>query len=245
ALMDAAWWYARRMDRRIAATIAASRWVADALEAAGIPDVVRIPLGVDLAHFSPARRAHAAATRAAFGLPAEQPLVLFVGRFAHEKELEVLMDAWPVVERRTDAALVMAGDGPQGAALRARVRGTRVHWLPFIGDPTALADLHAAADVYASTSPHETFGLSPLEAMASGTPIVAADRGAAREHVHESGAGRVFAPGDAGALADALIALLGADRAIESARARAFAEREHGWDTVFDRIVAVYERVRR
>jgi alpha-1,6-mannosyltransferase len=58
-LGKAAWWYARRMDRRVSATIAASRFVADDLEAAGIPNVVRIPLGVDLEHFTPARRANA------------------------------------------------------------------------------------------------------------------------------------------------------------------------------------------
>jgi alpha-1,6-mannosyltransferase len=171
-LRDAAWWYARRMDRHVSVTIAASRFVADDLEAAGIPNVVRIPLGVDLEHFTPERRAHAAATRAEWALPADGPLVTFIGRFAHEKELDVLMDAWPAIRRRTGASLVMAGDGPEKDALQARNRGDRVFWLPFIPDRARLADLQAASSVYMATSPHETFGLSPLEAMACGTPVL-------------------------------------------------------------------------
>jgi alpha-1,6-mannosyltransferase len=244
-LMQGAWWYARAMDRRVTATIAASRFTADALAEAGVPNVERIPLGVDLAHFTPARRAHAAATRAAAGLPAERPLVLFVGRFAHEKELDVLVDAWPMVEARTDAALVLAGDGPERARLQARSRGTRVHWLPFIADQDRLADLHAAADVYVASSPHETFGLSPLEAMACGTHVLAADGGAVREHVVASGAGALFPPGDAGALAEQLVTLLARDREHDAAHARAYAEREHDWAHVFDRVFALHERVRR
>ena len=245
ALGNAAWWYARRMDRRVSATIAASRFVADDLRNAGIPNVVQIPLGVDLEHFTPERRAHADATRAEWQLPLDGPLVTYIGRFAHEKELDVLMDAWPAIQRRTGAVLVMAGDGPEHAALRARNTGSRVFWLPFIADRARLADLQAASSVYMATSPHETFGLSPLEAMACGTPVLAADGGGVREHVLSSGAGRTFQPGDAADLATQAIALLEDDLQGHGERARTFAAREHSWTSVFDRIFALYERVKR
>ena len=244
-LFDAAWWYARRMDRRVSATIAASRFVADDLERAGIPNVVRIPLGVDLEHFTPERRANAAATRVEWKLPADGPLVTFIGRFAHEKELDVLMDAWPEIQRRTGASLVMAGDGPEKLALQARNTGAQVFWLPFIADRARLADLQAASSVYMATSPHETFGLSPLEAMACGTPVLAADGGGVREHVLSSGAGRLFTPGDADDLVEQAVALLNDDLAGHGARARTFAAREHSWESVFDRVFALYARVRR
>lgn len=245
AARDAAWWYARKLDRHVDATIAASRFVADDLERAGIRRVTRIPLGVDLEHFAPARRANAVATRAAWGLPSDGPLFTFVGRFAHEKELEVLLDAWPEIERRSGATLVMAGDGPERAALQARSRGVRVAWLPFIADRVALADLYAASSVYMATSPHETFGLSPLEAMATGTPVLAADGGAVREHVLHSGAGGIFTPGSAGELADRALELLADDLESHGVRARTYAEREHSWASVFDRVFALYERIRR
>jgi alpha-1,6-mannosyltransferase len=241
----AAWWYARRMDRRVSATIAASRFVADDLEAAGIPNVVHIPLGVDLEHFTPVRRANAAATRAHWRLPADGPLLTFIGRFAHEKELDVLMDAWPAIQRATGASLVMAGDGPERLALQHRNTGARVFWLPFIPNREHLADLQAASTVYMATSPHETFGLSPLEAMACGTPVLAADGGGARGHVHASGAGRTFVPGDSRDLSTQAIALLHDDLAAHGSRARGFAEREHSWESVFDRIFALYAQVQR
>ena len=244
-LRDAAWWYARRMDRHVSATIAASRFVADDLENAGIPNVVRIPLGVDLEHFTPERRAHAEATRAEWRLPSDGPLITFIGRFAHEKELDVLMDAWPEIQRRTGGSLVMAGDGPEKLALQRRNTGDRVFWLPFIADRAKLADLQAASSIYMATSPHETFGLSPLEAMACGTPILAADGGGVREHVLSSGAGRIFSPGDADDLAQQAIALLNDDLAGHGARARDFAAREHSWESVFDRVFALYERLQR
>ena len=95
-----------------------------------------------------------------------------------------------------------------------------------------------------ATSPHETFGLSPLEAMACGTPVLAADGGGVREHVHSSGAGRVFVPGDATDLAAQALALLSEDLDAHGARARAFAVSEHSWESVFDRIFALYDRVR-
>jgi alpha-1,6-mannosyltransferase len=244
-LRDAAWWYARRMDRRVSATIAASRFVADDLEAAGIPNVVRIPLGVDLEHFTPDRREHSSETRRAWNLPGDGPLVTFIGRFAHEKELDVLMDAWPAIQRRTGASLVMAGDGPEKRALQARNTGAQVFWLPFIADRERLADLQAASSVYMATSPHETFGLSPLEAMACGTPVLAADGGGVREHVLSSGAGGLFVPGDARDLVEQAVTLLQGDLAGHGARARAFAAREHSWESVFDRLFALYARVQR
>ena len=244
-LHDATWWYARRLDARCSATIAASAFVADDLERAGIRNVVRIPLGVDLAHFTPARRANAAATRAEWKLPADGPLVTFVGRFAHEKELDVLMDAWPAIERQTGATLVMAGDGPERVALQQRNTGRQVHWLPFIADRARLADLQAASRIYMATSPHETFGLAPLEAMACGTPVLAADGGGVREHVLSSGAGALFAPGNAHDLTEQAVALLRADLDAHGQRAHEFACREHSWESVFDRVFALYEQVRR
>ncbi|MDZ7632798.1 MAG: glycosyltransferase [Gemmatimonadaceae bacterium] len=117
--------------------------------------------------------------------------------------------------------------------------------MPYLADRARLADLQAASSVYMGTSPHETFGLSPLEAMACGTPVLAADGGAGREHVLSSGAGRLFAPGDPDDLAEQAITLLQDDLPGHGARARAFATREHAWSSVFDRVFALYEQLQR
>jgi alpha-1,6-mannosyltransferase len=245
---DAAWWYARRIGRRFARTIVASESTARDLERAGIDRVVRVPLGVDLDTFSPSRRSAAPATRRALGLPdAPAPVVAFVGRFVLEKELELLVDAWPAIARETGATLLLVGAGPREVALRQRMArrgGSRVLWRPFESDRGRMADLLAAVDLYVAPGSTETFGLAPLEALASGTPVVSADQGGVAEQVLRSGAGAVFAAGDAADLARVVVEQLGrGDRPAIARRARGYAEREHGWDMVFDRLFSVYREV--
>lgn len=100
--------------------------------------------------------------------------VLTVAHLYPRKRVSDLLDAWPLVlARRPDALLDVAGDGPSLAALRRqadRLRGVTIHG-HVEGD--ALRRLYAAADVFVSTSAHETFGYAVVEALASGLPIVA------------------------------------------------------------------------
>ena len=237
------WRYARRLDRMFSVTIATSRFSVAELHAAGIDRVVRVPLGADLDMFTPARRAAREDTRRRHALPLDVPIAGFVGRFAIEKELDVLIDAWREVERRTGAWLVLIGDGPRRAALERLAAGRRIRFLPYQTTRPALADLHAALDLYIAPNPAETFGLSSLESLASGTPLLAADRGGVSEQATDSGAGRTFAAGSPGSLAEEAVALLALDAAALGARGRAYCEREHAWPHVFDRLFAVYRDV--
>jgi alpha-1,6-mannosyltransferase len=242
AASDFAWAYVRRLGRMVRATLAPSEFVAGELERAGVERVVRVGLGVDLDRFHPSRRGYRAETRRALDLPAG-PLAIFVGRMAAEKELDLLLRAWPEVERRTGARLLLVGDGPALRRLQARPGSERVYWLPFEKDRDRLADLLAAADLYVAPCSIETFGLSALEALASGTPILSADRGGVAETVRRSGAGGTFASGDSGALAEAVVTLLSGDLELLGTRGRQHAERHHGWDAVLDRLFGVYRTV--
>jgi alpha-1,6-mannosyltransferase len=239
-----AWRYVRRLSRLVQATLAPSDFVAGELERAGVERVRRVSLGVDLDRFHPRRRTYAAATRRAHGLP-EGPLALFVGRIAREKELDLLLASWPDVERRTSARLVLVGDGPSRQRLQRQPGSDRFVWLPFEADRERLADLMAAADIYVAPCSLETFGLSALEALASGTPVLTADRGGVAETVTHSRAGAHFRSGDRGALVECAAALMSSDLRDLGARGRGYVEAHHGWDLVFDRLFGIYRDVLR
>ncbi len=241
------WRYVRRLTREFRVTIVASDFMASDLErhAAAATPVVKVPLGVDLDHFHPRRRADATRTRIGLGLPTDAPIAAFLGRFAREKEVDLLVRGWETIAAGTDAHLVLVGDGPARRRLQAQSRGPRISWLPYQSDREQLANLLAAIDLLISPGSIETFGLSALEAAASGTPVLSADRGGVAEQIRCSGGGALFTAGDAAALADAARALLRASHDLPrlGALARQYAEREHSWSGVFDRIVDVYRRV--
>lgn len=238
----AAWSYVRLLSRLYEGILVASESVARQLEAAGVERVHRVALGVDLERFHPLRRSRRAETRARFGLP-DAPLAIFVGRFAGEKQIETVLDAWPEVTRRTGARLVLVGAGPREARLRAHAAAGAVHWVPYVRDRDLLADLVAASDLYIAPGPAETFGLSALEAMASGLPVLSVASGGVADRVRQSGAGALFAPGDAGACCEAALALLEGDLVALGRTARLFAEQHHSWAAAFDGITAVYRQI--
>jgi alpha-1,6-mannosyltransferase len=245
AMYDLAWRYARQIDKHFAHTIVCSEFVANDLRAAGIDRITRIPLGVDLAHYHPSRRSRRRQVRARYGLP-EGPVAAYVGRFAKEKELDVLLDGWREVHRRTGAQLALVGDGPMRARLVAQADGAPwVRFLPYESDRDRLADLLAAVDLFVAPSSNETFGLAPLEALASGTPVLSADRGGISEQVETSGAGARFVSTEPRSLAEEAIALLRADLPALGAKGRAYAEKDHAWESVFARIFALYGEVAR
>jgi alpha-1,6-mannosyltransferase len=241
---DLAWRYVRRLGRMVEATIAPCRALAAELSEAGLRNVTHVPLGVNLERFTPARRAHAADTRHRFGLD-DRPFALYVGRMAVEKDLDVLLDAWPEVERRTGVRLVLVGMGPARRRLMRSRGGQRALWLPYEADRDRLADLYAAAELVVAPCPIETFGLAALESLSSGVPVLAADRGGVAETVERSGGGRHFAAGDRASLIETAVAMLQGDLAALGARGRAYAAAHHGWDGVFDRLFEVYRRVLR
>jgi len=242
ALAQISWRYLRRLSGLFRATLVASESVARDLENAGVPRVRRVSLGVDLDRFNPARRLAARETRARHRLP-DGPLALYVGRFTEEKQIETVLAGWHEVERRTGAWLVLVGAGPRTARLRAAAEGRQVRWVPFLRDRSQVADLFAAADLYLAPGPAETFGLSALEAMASGTPVLSVDAGGVADRVRASGAGALYPAGDVGACAEAAVALLSGDLRRLGATARAFAEQHHSWRAAFRGIFDIYRGV--
>ena len=160
-----------------AAVVTVSELEARDVVAAGVPRerVVVRGLGFpDPAAMPPAT----GALRGRLGIPADAPVVLYVGRIAAGKGIEHLLDA---VRRLTDAHLVLAGpDDRHGTAThveraqREPSTAGRVHVLPPTPEPPL--ELYAEATVFALASAGDSFGIVAAEAAAAGTPVVVTDR---------------------------------------------------------------------
>lgn len=239
----ASWWYTRQLDRLFDVTIVAAKFLADELAAEGVTRVSHVPLGVDLERFHPSRQDARDVTRQQFGIPLDVQVAAFSGRFAGEKNLLTVLDAWPRVERATGARLLLVGAGPQERTLREHPYAPHVIFIPYVTNRDTLANLLAALDMYVAPSITETFGLAACEALASGTPVLAANYGGVAEQVQVSGAGKVFQHDSPDDCVDAAIALLNEDRALHGERGRSYAEQHHAWNVVFERLFAVYRDV--
>ena len=233
--------YVRAISRTVRVTIASSDFVLDDLRRIGVERVAKVPLGVDLELFHPSRALRRTHVRAQHGLP-DGPLAIYVGRFSREKNVHVMLRGWQDVASRTGATLVLVGMGPKEVRFR-QMAGTHVVFLPFQRDRAALADLYAAADFCITPGPNETFGLAALEAMASGIPVLACDRGGVAESVERSGAGLRYAADDAVAFAAAAMRMLEADLPSLGRIGRTYVETNHDWRMVFDRLFDVYRAV--
>ena len=128
----------------------------------GLDNVVHQPLGVDLEHFNPSRRS--AQWRRELGLADDAIVLAYVGRFAPEKNLGLLVEMVDMLGE--PYMLVAQGAGP------CPPRGSRVRVLPYSTDPRSVAVTLASADVFVHAGTRETFGLAALEALACGTPVV-------------------------------------------------------------------------
>jgi glycosyltransferase involved in cell wall biosynthesis len=178
--------------------------------------VARISRGIDLGAFSPGRRDRDALGALVPGAAATTPVALYVGRLSREKGLDGLIDGFALAARAIpDARLVIVGDGPQAAALAARAAsGPAADRVCFLGarHGDELGMLMASADVFVSPSETETFGNTVVEAQASGTPVVVADRGAARENMIDGITGLVVNGRSAEEIGAAVRWLLGEPR---------------------------------
>jgi len=238
-LERAGWALARATYDRYDVTFAAADCVISDLRRQGIGRVIQCPLGTDLELFNPLRRDPE--LRRSIGASG-RPLLFFPHRLLAEKGVLEVLAAVPAIAERTGAVFAFAGVGPEHPRVEriARERDD-CRYLGYLESPAEMARWYATSDLVFGLSAWETFGLSVVEAMASGTPVVGADRGAVRDWVARSGCGVTVPHGDTGALIAATISLLArADLREIGRRGREFAARHFSWERTFERQLAHY-----
>ncbi len=237
-LRPAIWTGTKLLYRPCHVVVAISPALADQMRQGGMPRVVTIPWGVDAELFGPHRRDPA--LREAWGAGPEDTVLLYVGRLARTKVLPVLFTAFQRLAAAGRYRLVVVGEGEERPAVeRIASYVSGVHYMGQIGHSEMLARIYASADIFVTPSASETLGLTAIEALASGLPVVGTRQGGIQSVVTDA-VGALVSPDDPAALAEAVEAIRrrGPDALRAAARRRAV---EHfAWETTFRRTFELY-----
>lgn len=237
-------WLIARMDRVVATSAKTARYLKR--------DAQVIHHGIDVSRFAPAR--DKAALRKQLGLPSDGPVIGCYGRIRHQKGTDVFVDAALALlkDHPTMSAVVMGRatgkDRGFEAGLRTKVAqagaSERIIFAPEV-PVWEVADWYAALDLYVAPQRWEGFGLTPLEAMACGVPVVATNVGAFEELIVPGQTGHLVARGDLPAMIAAVGAALADAAALTkySAQARAHAEQNFDIKGEAASLVAIYREM--
>ncbi|HAF22579.1 MAG TPA: glucosyl transferase [Blastocatellia bacterium] len=209
ALNNWLWRDLRRVYNRIETITAPSPVAVEILKDKGITGTVTaISCGIDLGVFNP--RQKGGVIKYKYNLPS-LPTYMYVGRLDKEKHIDELIKALPLVRRKVDAQLVIAGSGQLRAQLVELAKREHVYdnvvFTGFINDDD-LPKVYAACNVFCNAGTAELQSIVTLEAMATGKPVIAANAMALPYLVHNGVNGYTFEPGDIQTLAARLIELL-------------------------------------
>ena len=205
-------WLRKRaiLSRARLSVVSPSRWQLErarrSLLGPAIEEARVVPNGVDLDVFTPAGDA---ADRQALGVSPGAALLVFVcnlGATNRYKDLTTIRDAVAGLSREGAAIELMVVG--HAAPLERLGPAARIRHVPYVDDPSRLAALYRAADLYVHSAREETFSLTSAEALACGTPVVAAATGGLAEVVEHGKTGMLVSPGQSADLASALRSLL-------------------------------------
>jgi len=244
-------WIARRFTLSqcddVAALISPSAPMRDALTAYGVKTPIEVlPTGLPAMSYV---RGDGARFRQKFSLPADRPLLLYVGRVAFEKNIDFLLRMFVTLRtKRPDALFVVAGEGPARESLvkLARTLGVEAHvkFIGYLDRGTDLPDCYAAGDAFVFASRTETQGLVLLEAMAQGTPVVSTAELGTRS-ILTPGCGAFVVPEDESQFAAAVVLALALPA--DDARRTQLHAHAQSWasQSMARKLIGFYETVRK
>jgi len=237
-LEGVAWAYARHQFKNYKSILVSCKEVMERMNARGLSNLHWLPLGVDIDSFNPLKRDKSLAEELKAGEP-NRLTMFFPHRSTEEKGLSLLLNAYPVICEKLglEPTLVFAGTGNRiRLVIEAEKKYKHIKYIGFIDSVEEMAKWNASCEMGFALSSWETFGLSILEGMACGQCLIAANAGAAAEHVRESGGGIILKEMTLEALASAVCEAAQNRDKMQAlgAKARAYSER-FSWDACFER----------
>lgn len=230
-------WHNRRLARSFDHVVATTDFAAEEFVEIGAKNLVKIPLGVDLENFSPARRSMDLRAELAQGADL---LLVHCGRLSPEKEPQRSIEALVELEKRgIKTRLIIVGTGPMWKRMSKLAKGLPVEMLGYVSGREKVAAILASADFSMAPGPLETFCLSALESIASGTPVIASESSAVGEFLglaKKIPAGAVAAD-NGKSFADAIERLMQISGVDISARAAA---EQLSWDQTINFMLALH-----
>lgn len=182
-----------------------------------------------------------------YDLPSGSKLLLYAGRISPEKNVDLLADMMRVLDRdsTSDFHLLVAGSGPldkEFAATAERAAPKKIRILGHIGNKELLADLFANCDAFVHPNPREPFGITPLEAMASGLPVVAPNSGGVLSYANDENAWIAEPAADEFAAA---VRSICSDESLRTARIAVglATSNNYTWESSTDSLFALYDQM--
>jgi glycosyltransferase involved in cell wall biosynthesis len=231
--------YLRKFHNQTTCTMVPTRQLQEELAGAGFQNLQVVARGVDTDLFAPSRRSlH---LRQAWGADPDTLVLLSVGRLAAEKNLDLVIRAYhALVQDGRKVRLVFAGDGPFRQEITERcpeavLMGMCTH--------QQLAEIYPSADLFLFPSMTETFGNVTLEALASGTPVLAFACAAAQDLLQPQRNGWLVAHGDAAGFVAQARQIAQNVPALQSLRmATAASVADQGWDQIVGAVESALRR---
>ena len=215
----------------------------------GLPSdkMMMVPNGVNADAYAAAKKNELSQFRSKFALP-EEKIVLFVGRLVYEKGVHVLVNATPKILEKTNAKIIIVGNGYMKEQLSGIVKNMGIaHKVLFTGfvDDETLRGLQTCADVSVVPSLFEPFGIVALEAMAAKSPVVVSDAGGLAEIVDHDVDGVKVYPGNPDSLAWGITRVLTDETYANHLRNNAYKKihEKYNWDKIAQQTMSAYKTV--